>query len=518
MVDRLSSILRLDEPGRQALAAKVLSGKQYVVLLRDLDEATARLVRESMARGELPSLALEPEPARSYPQAGGGPDSTLAAHLLGFVNRDGVGQYGVEEAYQEVLAGEPRTVTAERDATGNPIPDTSRVVDPGVPGRDLRLTIDASLQLVVEQELLAAWAADRAKSVSAVVMDPYTGEVYAWASYPSYDGNQYRAVAATPERFVDPIVSSAYEPGSVFKMLTAAAALERGVVSLKTKVNDSGTMKLDGGETKISDADRRAMGWLPFEDVVAYSRNVGAARVALMLGSTTRKAAIALHDTWTAFGFGSRTGVDVAGESVGIVRDPTIRSWSQTDVANGSFGQGVAVTPIQLAVAYAAMVNGGTLLTPRVVASIGDQEVPARTRADGVVSRLTGRQLVRVMKHVVTEVDQYRSKTLVPGFVVGGKTGTAQIWDPTLRGGKGDWKRNVFNFSFVGFIGKERPELVVAIRINEARPHIRGPGALSLPVMSYELFRRIATDAITGLDKPGPPADGLTAVDRERDQ
>ncbi|HEY4633763.1 MAG TPA: penicillin-binding protein 2, partial [Candidatus Limnocylindrales bacterium] len=407
---------------------------------------------------------------------------------------------------------------ASRDANGNPIPDTTRVVDPGVPGRDLRLTIDASLQLVVEQECLAGWVADRAKSVSAVVMDPYTGEIYASATYPSYDGNDYRAVASTPERFMDPVVSSVYEPGSVFKMFTAAAALEEGIVSPKTLVNDSGTLKLDRGETKVRDSDHRAMGWLTFEDVVAYSRNVGAAKVALQLGSTTKQASIALHDTWTAFGFGARTGIDVAGEVAGIVRDPTITSWRQIDLANGSFGQGIAVTSIQLAVAYAAMVNGGSLVKPHVVAEIGDTEVAIAPRADGVVTRLTARQLVRMMRHVVTEVDFYRSRTLVPGYVVGGKTGTAQIWDPKARNGRGDWKDEVYNFSFVGFIGKKKPELIVAVRINEARPRVRGQGDLSLPVMSFELFRRVATDAITLLDKPAPPEDGLAVVDRERDQ
>jgi cell division protein FtsI/penicillin-binding protein 2 len=518
MTERLASILGLDEEARLLLAEKVISDDSYVVLARDIDESTAALIRTAISQGELPSVSLEPEPARVYPQAGGGPDSTLAAHLLGFVNRDGIGQYGIEEGHQEALAGEPRTITAERDTSGNPIPDTTRVVDPGVPGRDLRLTIDASLQLVVEQECLATWVANKAKTVSAVVLDPYTGEIYASASYPSYDANRYAAVAADPARFLDPVVSSVYEPGSVFKMFTAAAALESGTVSPKTMVNDTGVIKLDNGESKVFDSDKRAMGWLTFEDVIAYSRNVGATRVALDLGKNTRAASIALHDAWTAFGFGSRTGIDVAGEAAGIVRDPTITRWAQVDLANGSFGQGVGVTPIQLAVAYAAMVNGGSLVQPHVVASVGETDVPVGPQADGVVSRQTGRQLIRMMRHVVTEVDTYRSRTLVPGYVVGGKTGTAQIWDSKLRGGRGGWMDNIYNFSFVGFIGKKKPELIVAVRIGETRPRVRGQGDLSMPVMSFEFFRRVATDAITLLDKAAPPDDGLAIVDRERDQ
>src|SRR6476469_10274317 len=180
------------------------SARKYVVLAHALDTVTADRVREAVAAKQVEAVALEPEPVRVYPQAGGGPDTTLAAKLLGFVNREGTGQYGVEQFYQDSLAGRPRIVPAQRDVASRSIPDTTLVKDPGTPGEDLRLTIDAGLQLAVEQELLAAWAAGRAKSVSAVVMDPYTGEVLAEASYPSYDGNDYAAVAASnPNRFID---------------------------------------------------------------------------------------------------------------------------------------------------------------------------------------------------------------------------------------------------------------------------------------------------------------------------
>ena len=232
---------------------------------------------------------------------------------------------------------------------------------PGVPGQDLRLTIDAGLQLKVEQELLAAWVADRAKRVSAVVMDPYTGEIYGMATYPSYDANDYKAIAASdPGRFIDPMVSTVYEPGSVFKMMTAAAALEAGTVTPSTRIKDVGTLRLDKGKTKIDDADRKGMGWLSFEDGVAYSRNVVAAKVALGLARTTRESSAILHDMWLRLGYGQPSGIDVAGEVGGLVRDPGVTPWREIDLANGAFGQGVAVTPIQLARAYAALMNGGT--------------------------------------------------------------------------------------------------------------------------------------------------------------
>ncbi len=509
VADGLVRVLDLDPTAAQTLRDRMTSDRAYVVLASDLDETVADRVRAGLADGTLDQLTLEPQPTRVYPQAGGGPQTSLAAQLIGFVNSEGVGQYGVEQYYQQILGGEPQTVVAQRDSNNRPVPETATIVDAGVPGSDVLLTIDAGLQLAVEQELLATYAADQAASVSAVVMDPRTGEIYAEASYPSYDANAYRAIASTdPARFMDPVISSVYEPGSVFKMFTAVAAMERGVVGLQTKVNDSGKIKLDRGKTEVDDADHRAMGWIPFEDVVAYSRNVGATRVALQLGATTRDSSVALHDTWTRFGFGRPTGVDLAGEVGGLVSDPAIDPWREIDLANGSFGQGVAVTPMQLATAYSAIIDGGTMMRPHVVRSIGDQPVSPTVEAQGLVSPTLSAELVGLMNHVVTAVPLYRDRTLVPGYVVGGKTGTAQIWDPKANGGHGAFKKDLFNYSFVGYIGRTQPELVVAVRIEEAKPTVARIGRIELPVMSFELFRRIATNAITMLDLPDPATAG----------
>ena len=502
-VATLTTILGLDPDESIALRDKLNTNSKYLIVRHGLDRLTADRIRDAMSARTVAGLSLEPEPERVYPQAGGGPHSSLAAHLLGFVNREGGGQYGVEQQYQAQLGGEPRVVVAERDASGLAVLDDATVTQPGTPGTDLTLTIDAGLQLKIEQELLAAWVADRAKRVSAVVMDPYTGEVYATATYPSYDANDYKAIAKTdPARFIDPIVSAVYEPGSVFKMMTAAAALTKGTVTRSTRFKDTGTLRLDKGKTKIDDADRKGMGWMSFEDGVAYSRNVVAAKVALGLGSTTKESASILYDMWMRLGYGKPTGVDVAGEVGGIVRDPGITDWRQIDLANGSFGQGVAVTPIQLATAYAALANGGTLVQPHVVKSVGDRQIVTAPKAENVVDMGVSDTLVQMMKHVITEVPFYRDRTLVPGYDVGGKTGTAQIWDPKANGGKGAWKRNLFNYSFVGWIGREtsRPDLVVAIQIEEGTPTVVKVGHLEMPVMSFELFRRVATDAITTPD------------------
>lgn len=497
----LVTLLGLTGPDAVDLVTKMVSDRGYVVLTRGIDEPMAARIRAGLTDGTLAGLSFESEPEREYPLNGGSPGSTLAAQLLGFVNRDGDGQYGVEQYYQAQLAGQPRVEIAQKDGGGDPVPDTISVQSPGVPGSDIRLTIDAGFQLQLEQELMAANTADRAVSVSAVVMDPNTGEIYGEATYPSYNGNDYKAIASTdPSRFIDPVVSSVYEPGSVFKMLTALAAFDNGTTDPGTKVNDSGSLALDGGSSRVYDSDKRPMGSISFQDVVAYSRNVGAARVALALANTTKKAAAILESTWARLGFGALTGVDLAGEVPGIVRDPTITPWQQVDLANGAFGQGVAVTPLQLATAYSAMVNGGILVTPHVVLSVGSTVVTPATRGR-VMTPERSAEMTSLMSYVLHTVPWYRDNTLVPGYVMGGKTGTAQIWDPKANHGHGAWKPT-YNYSFIGYIGKDRPQLVVAITIREAKPTVVAQGFLPLPVESYELFRRVATDAMGALDLP----------------
>jgi cell division protein FtsI/penicillin-binding protein 2 len=496
--DTLVDVLELDEAAAATLRERLASAKQYVILARGLGAATSDRIRDLARDKRLTGISLEPEPLRVYPQPGGAPDSTLAAHLLGFVNREGTGQYGVEAYHQASLAGEPRVLVAQRDVNGRPLLDTALVESAGVAGADLRLTIDAGLQLMLEEELLSAYLNDAAKSVSAVVMDPYTGEVYAMATYPSYDANQYATIAQEdPGRFVDPIVSNVYEPGSVFKMMTATAALEAGTVTRTKKFKDVGTLHLDGGQSKIDNADRKGMGTITFEDAIAYSRNVVAAKVALALGDDVDASSGMLHETWRDLGFGAATGIDVAGEVVGLVRDPAITPWSEIDLANGSFGQGVAVTPIQLAASYAAMMNGGTLVAPRVVAAIGPNETLPVIRGR-VVSPDVSSTLVDMMAHVIDEVPFYHDRTIVPGYHVGGKTGTAQIWDAE----KGRWKHNLFNYSFAGYIGRAPgvPDLVIAVRVEEGTPTTARVGQLEMPVMSFELFQRIATNAMATPD------------------
>jgi cell division protein FtsI/penicillin-binding protein 2 len=512
LVEFLTAQLDLDATAAGVLAAKIAEPKPYLVLARDLPPDRSASIAAAAEAAGIAGITFESDASRNYPQAGGGPHSTLAAHLLGFVNRDGEGQYGVEQFYQDVLSGEPRIVEADRDSSGAPLLETERTVEPGVPGEDIRLTIDAGLQLAIEQEVMAAGIANGANSVSAVVLDPWTGEIYASASWPSYDANRYGQIASEdPSVFIDPVVSHVYEPGSVFKMMTVVAGLEQGTTAIDTVYRDTGRMWLDGGNAKITDADNLAMGSMPLEDGIAYSRNIVAAKVALGLAPTTRKASTVLHEVWTRLGFGRPTGIDVAGEVRGLVNDPAISRWRQIDLANGSFGQGVAVTQLQLATAYAAMVNGGVLVQPHVVAGVGAEPVVATRDAPVLDPQMSG-PLSELLEHVL-QSPWYEAESQVPGYWVGGKTGTAQVWDPVQK----RWFFNIYNFSCVGFIGRDEghPDLVVAVKIGEAPPNRNALGQFFLPVTSTELFRRVATDAIEtpGLLPARDPSNTVTALE-----
>ncbi|HEX5240930.1 MAG TPA: penicillin-binding protein 2 [Candidatus Limnocylindrales bacterium] len=501
LVEILTPILDLDDTGQTDLRAKLVSGKAYVVLAQDLSPSVAEQIRAATDAAGIPGLSFESTYTRSY-QPGGAPGTSLAAQLVGFVNQAGQGQYGVEQAYQSVLAGQPRLVESNGSSGA---PDTQLTVNQGAPGSDLQLTIDAGLQAEVEQEVMAAKIADRADNVSVVVMDPRNGAIYADATYPSYDANAYQATANDdPSLFLDPTVSTVYEPGSVFKLFTTIAALEQGTATLTTKFNDSGHLSLDGGKARIQDADGKAMGVLKLQDAIAFSRNVVAAKVALGLSGNLQTSSEILHSVWTRFGFGKPTGIDVADEVGGLVNDPAITPWRQIDLANGSFGQGVAVTEMQLATAYAAIVNGGILVQPHVVQSIAGQPVQVANRGQVMDPALTP-ELQGLLNHVLS-TSWYRNDVIMKGhYWLGGKTGTAQIWDAKRH----QWSATAYNFSFIGYIGRRpgQPDLIIAVKIGAAHPLILGQGDLILSIKSTELFRRIATDAVTtaGLLPPLPP-------------
>jgi cell division protein FtsI (penicillin-binding protein 3) len=502
VASELARILELDVETAEEVRETLHRGGEYAVLIRALTRRQSDAVRTAMEDPDplrrLEWLDLEPQPVRAYPNEGGAPGTTLASRLIGFTNREGEGQYGIEQRFQELLGGRPRVLTAQRDVSGRVIADTERLVDPGVPGSDIRLTIDSRLQLQLEKELYAAWVADKARMTSAVVMDPMTGDILAWASVPGYDANDYgRTANEDPTILVDPVVSEIYEPGSVMKMFVAAAAYDAGSIDPLTIINDTPNLKF--GDEKVSNSDHRGMGPITFEDGIAYSRNIVAARAARMLGRTIRSSAASLYGMWDRLGIGRKTGVETSGEVPGLVVDPATRAWAGIDLANRSFGQGVAVNQLQLAQSFAAMINGGRLVQPRLVADLAGEALEPPPPAQ-VLTPEVSKDLRDLMKHVIMSVPWYREGTAIPEYTVGGKTGTAQIWDTA----KGKWMHNVFNFSFIGYVGQsvDRPAAVIAVRIGQAKPHVAGQGVLNLKITSYELFRRIAVDAIETLDIP----------------
>ena len=492
---KLAQILSLNTQQAADLASHFTKDRPYIVVSRQLTQDQSDQVRAGLADESLAELDLEPHPVRFYPNAGGSPNTTLASQLLGFVTQDGQGRYGIEQASQNVLSG-------ESGATASTTGSTTTATE----GGNVELTIDASLQLKLEKELYAAWVADGAKRVTGVVLDPYTGAVLAWASVPGYDANDYASVAnSSPELFADPVFSQVYEPGSVMKMFTSAAALEEGVVTLHSPVLDDERLHLGGNI--VENFDKKGMGVIPFEDVIANSRNVGTGHVALALGDTVADASERLYQMWQRFGIGDLTGVGLQSESAGIVADPAKTPWQSIDLVNRSFGQGVAVTPLQLARAFSAMVNGGLLPTPHVYTSVDGQPV-AVPDPQQVISPELSDTLRELMIHVVDAGPNYAEQTLIPNYIVGGKTGTAQIWDNATN----DWMAHIYNHTFVGFVGAEKPEAIIMVSINEAQPQGRGLAQYKIALTSNELFRRVALDTIDVLDIPPLPADAPQQV------
>jgi len=520
-VTALTEILDLGDKARDVLDTKLSSKDQYAVLKQELTDDESAAVRAGIAGRTLFGLTLLPHLVRIYPNPGGQPGTTLASQLLGFVTSadgDSQGHYGIEGQYDDVLAGRPKLTATARDRLGRDLESSARVIDPGADGEDVTISIDASLQLQLEKELFAAWNADRSRRVSALVMDPRTGELLAWATVPGYDANDGNN--ADQNLVQDPIVAEAYEPGSVMKMLTAASALENKVVVPSTRIHDGFEVSFGVGQN-VQNADHKGMGRITFRDVIAYSRNVAVSKVAARLGRNTAKAAATLYKTWNKMGIGRLSGVDVPGEVAGIAADPRRKPWAAIDLANRSFGQGVTATPIQLATAFTPMINGGMRVQPHFLLSIAQQPQAAAPPRRVLTKKVSG-QLQGILHHVTSAVSWYANGSLIPRYQVGGKTGTAQIW----RNDEGRWDRDTFNFSFVGYVGGDQPAAVVAVRIDEANSLTKGQGDITLNMSSYQLFRRIANGIIrtqeikrskdpqAGQPEPGSAAERVLAPER----
>ena len=403
--------------------SRLTSNDPWVWLRRRVDAQTASWV----ATLDIPGVGMLPETMRVYPINGVAPQTTLGAQLLGFVNVDGEGQYGVEGAEDALLAGLPGSVSAQEDVIGRRIADSVYELRPPVDGADLQLTLDAGLQHILEAAMWGTYQKNHAQGVTGLVMDVHTGAIMAMASFPSFDANTYGST--DPALFSDPAVSRQYEPGSVMKAFTIAAALDAGAIDLQTTVEDDNNLRI--ADVRIQNADRYRVpyghGEITAGDVLKLSNNVGAAKIGLLLGRQR------LYEAFKRFGFGTPTGVDIAGEASGVVWNPDGANASgDLTAAQNAFGQGLSVTAVQLVAGYAAIANGGTLVTPHVIAGwTGPDGVYHATDVqpgERIMRQETANTMVRLLTEAVDNGIAQRAS--IPGYSIAGKTGTAEVAGP----------------------------------------------------------------------------------------
>jgi len=416
----LAGVLGMDP---EELRTRLTSNSPWVWLKRRVDSTVA----ERVGALALPGVGMLPETRRVYPVEGAAPGTTLAAQVLGYVNVDGLGQYGVEGSQDAVLAGLPGAVSAQADVIGRRIADSVYELRAPVNGSDINLTLDAGLQHQLEDTMWATYQKNRAQGVTGIVMNVHTGAILAMATYPSFDGNTY---ASTDQSlFSNPAVSHQYEPGSVMKAFTVAAALDAGAIDLNTTVMDDNNLRI--ADVRIQNADRdshpHGHGEITAGDVLRLSDNVGAARIGLLLGGER------LYEAFRRFGFGSPTGTDITGEAPGVLWDPKgPNGTGDLTTAENAFGQGVSVTAVQLVAGYAAIANGGTLVTPHVVAGWTGPDGVYHATPDAAGERIMRQETANsVLQLLTAAIDNGIAKPAsIAGYSIAGKTGTAQVAGP----------------------------------------------------------------------------------------
>ncbi len=437
----------------------------------------ARGVRLGLAhrlqQQNLPGIGFVSESRRDYPAG------ALGAQVLGFVDTDGVGIAGVEQEYQRALGGEAGKEIVQQDSDGTVIPQAGAARTPPLPGVDLVLTLDRDIQYRAQQALAQAVAANHGSGGSIVVMDPRTGQILAMASYPSFDPNDRSASPASA--YANRSVTDTYEPGSVNKVITAAAALEDGIIDLHRRLTVPDAYQV--ADYEFHDAEPHPTELMGLADILAYSSNIGTIRVAEMLGKD--RLASYLH----RFGLGAITGVGFPNEAAGIL--PPVDAWSGTSIGSIPIGQGIAVTPLQMAAVYATIANGGVWVQPSLVrGTIGSDGTFHPVKAPLTRQVVAPATAATVTKLLAYAVDVGTGKEAqVPGYWVAGKTGTARI--PLPEGG---YSVGTYHASFVGFAPAARPAIVVAAVINDTANF---GGSAAAP-----LFQQVARFALARLRVP----------------
>ncbi|MZG30232.1 MAG: penicillin-binding protein 2 [Nitrospinae bacterium] len=464
----LSKTLNLD---RNKVYKKISSKRDFVWIKRKGDlEGIAKL-----KEADLQGIGFLPEQKRFYPKR------ELAANVLGFVGVDNQGLAGVEHAHQSRLKGTTIRRVTERDAKGRSIQPPESLRDSSRKSFDLVLTLDEVIQFTAEYHLKKQVERFKADSGMAVVMDPRTGEIYAMANVPQFNPNNYRAFSQ--HIWKNNIVAGSYEPGSIFKPIVAAAALDKGLARPHDiYFCENGKLKI--GKANIGEASDHKFGWMTMSDIIAKSSNIGAIKIAQQVGKKP------FYEYIRKFGFGEKSGLSLPGESAGQLKDQ--KNWSNLSLASISFGHEIAVTPIQMVTAMSAIANGGMLMEPHIIkALIKDGEVvekfgPRKIRR--VISKKTSLQMVEILKSVVK--NGTGKKAALDGFDVAGKTGTAQKYNMETR----SYSSTEFISSFIGFVPADSPRLVILVMIDNPKGLHWGS------VVSAPVFQKIAKKALRYLD------------------
>ncbi len=478
---QLAPLLGVDA---KTLAARLVEAKEgnrkFAWVARKLEHEQA----ERIAALKLPGLYSLKEPKRRYP------NGALASHVLGFVGLDEVGLGGIEQAYDERVRGEAGKLFIETDAHRRAYDSFEAGARPG---QSVVLTIDQVIQYRTEQALAGAVERSHAKSGTAIVLDPHTGEILALANAPSFDPNDARRAPA--EARVNQALQNIYEPGSTFKIVAYSAAIEEGLVTPEDRIDcQMGSITVAGRVIH----DHHAFGALTIADALAKSSNVAAIKLGLRVGDEK------MYDYMTRFGFGSRTGVELPGETSGLVRP--VKRWQPSSVGSIAIGQEVGVTPLQMAAAFGALANDGVRITPHLVREILDAEgavvYHANPERHVVVSAETARVLRTMLEGVTVSGTAKRAQ--LNGYTAAGKTGTAQKIDPATKA----YSKTKYIGSFVGFAPVENPAVVIIVVMDEPVGAYHG-GDVAAPV-----FREIAEQVLPALSvapdtdfKPAPGAD-----------
>ncbi len=457
-----------------------LENRVYVVL----KNRVAPDVAQELDSRELPGIGLQSFPRRVYPEG------SLASQLLGFVNNDGVGQYGVESYFNELLSGKPGLLRTVTDVRGIPlsIADDAEGIDiPAQNGADIVLTIDRGVQRAAEEAVRKGVKRTNGVSGSAIVIDPRSGAILAMANYPTYDPNEFYKVE-DPRVFSNPVVSYAYEPGSVIKAFTMSAGLQSGAVNVDSQFYDPGSVEIGGWV--INNAHERSWGQQDMTGIIVKSINTGIIDVLKRMGGgeINTKARMGLYDFFTNnYRFGTVLGIAQPNENAGIVIGPQEVQGNNVRYSNMAFGQGFTATMLQVSASFVALVNGGDFFQPQLVHSkidgfTGEETViKPEIISNNAVTDVVSKDLRQMLVEVVTGGGGgYHAER--PGFSVGGKTGTTQMLEPD-----GTYSLTRHIGSFVGFVSgrsvNETPDYVVMVKIVE--PKVRYAGAeAATPVFS----------------------------------